>query len=50
MADGSQRHPSGNNLDDASSGQAKVVSFASIMNVDQNAASKKKKTHTKGKG
>ena len=50
MADGSQRHPSTNNLDDASTGKAKAVGFASILTVDQEAAPKKKKPHTKGKG
>ena len=37
-------------MDDASAKQAKVVSFASIMTLDQDATSKKKKLHTKGKG
>ena len=50
MADGSRRHPSTNNLDDASARQAKAVGFASILTMDQDTASKKTKPHTKGKG
>ena len=42
-ADGSRKHPSANALDNSSAGQAKVVSFASILTVDQDAKSRKKK-------
>ena len=50
VADGSRSHPSANNLDDASAGQAKAVGFASILTMDQDVASKKKKPYAKGKG
>ena len=50
MADVSRRHPSANNLDDASARQAKAVGFASVLTMDQDDKFNKTKPHPKGKG
>ena len=50
MVDGSRKCLSANALDDASNGQAELVSFASVPTMEQDATFKKQKPCSKGKG
>ena len=50
MANGSRKHLSTNNLDDASAEQAKAVGFTSILTMGRDAMSKRWKHLKKEKG
>ena len=50
MVEASRRHLSTNALDAACAKQTKVIGFASILTIDEDASPKGKKHHGKGKG